>query len=151
MIQNTEVRELSLNECWALLRVARVGRLAARVGAHVEIFPITFIVVGGTIVFRTGEGTKVAAMTLNPDVAFEVDGYDEQTNEAWSVVARARAADIADADVHDVLAGTLVPWQTGPKHRIVQLAPSHLSGRRFAVPRDALVPVADPTSHAAVE
>lgn len=151
MTEQTEVRELSMNECWALLRSAPVGRLAAQVGAHVEIFPITFIVVGGTIVFRTGEGTKVAAMTVNPEVAFEADGYDENTHEAWSVVARARAGDIADADVPDALDGSLVPWHAGPKHRLVQLAPSRLSGRRFAVQPQALAPISAPTSHAAVE
>jgi len=151
MSQSTPVRELSMNECWSLLRSVRVGRIAVAVGAHIEIFPITFIVTGGTIVFRTGEGTKVAAMAQNPDVAFEADGYDESAREAWSVVARARAGDIADAEAPDVLSGALVSWHAGPKHRLVQLAPSHLSGRRFAVQAQALMPQVVPTSHAAVE
>lgn len=41
------------------------------------------------MVFRTGEGTKLA-LSGNP-VAFEVDGYDPETNRAWSAVINGAA------------------------------------------------------------
>lgn len=141
MTESTQVRELSMNECWALLRSAPIGRVAVRVDRHVEIFPVTFLVERGTIVFRTATGTKVDAMSVHPDVAFEADGYDGDTGDAWSVVVRAQAGDIDDADALHVLSDGLVPWQSGPKPRIVQLVPSHISGRRFPVsPRASAAP-----------
>jgi hypothetical protein len=125
--------DLAAHECWALLRASEVGRLATCVGARPEIFPVNFVVDGGSIVFRTGEGSKVAAITHAPDVAFEADGYDAATGQAWSVVAHGRAVDIPTSEAFEALALPLFPWHVGPKHRIVQIAPYLISGRRFRV------------------
>ncbi len=67
---------LDPSQCWALVREADVGRLAVSVANRPDIFPINFIVDHGTVVFRTAEGTKLAAAVLGTSVAFEVDGYD---------------------------------------------------------------------------
>ncbi len=75
-------------ECWELLRGAQVGRVAVAIMNHPDIFPINYVVDHGTIVFRTNEGTKLAASVLGPAVAFEVDGYDPAAGEAWSVVVK---------------------------------------------------------------
>ena len=82
------VAELDESRCWALLRAADVGRLAVAINNHPDIFPITFVVDHGTVVFRTAEGTKLAASVLGQAVAFEVDGYDAASGEAWSVVIK---------------------------------------------------------------
>ena len=42
---------------------------------HPQIFPVTYVVDGESIVFRTAAGTKLAA-TRDAEVAFEVDSYD---------------------------------------------------------------------------
>ena len=51
----------------------------------------------GTIVFRTTAGTKLAA-AKGRDVAFEVDGYDAGTAQAWSVVVKGRAYEVWEVD-----------------------------------------------------
>src|SRR5207249_1081662 len=56
--------------CWNLLRSAQVGRLAVSIKEQPDIFPINFVVDHGTVVFRTAEGTKLAAAVLGRGVAF---------------------------------------------------------------------------------
>ena len=48
-------------ECWTLLRHTEVGRLAVTMGTSPDIFPVNFAVDRGSVVFRTAEGTKLAA------------------------------------------------------------------------------------------
>ena len=85
---------LSAHESLALLRASVVGRLAVSITDHPDIFPINYVVDHGSIVFRTAEGTKLAAAVLGRGVAFEVDGYDEPSGEAWSVVVKGHAVEI---------------------------------------------------------
>src|SRR2546429_4844649 len=88
------------HECWELLRSTEVGRLAVAAAAQQDIFPINFVVDQGSIVFRTAEGTKLAAAVLGRGVAFEIDGYDRQRQDAWSVVVKGRAVEITG--LHDL-------------------------------------------------
>ena len=107
---------LEANICWELLRSSEVGRLAVSLGNHPDIFPVNFIVDHGTVVFRTAEGTKLAAAVLGESVAFEVDGYDAEAGEAWSVVVKGRAVEIERMrDVFDALDLPLFPWHAAPK------------------------------------
>ncbi len=125
---------LDTNTCWDLLRQAEVGRLAVSIADHPDIFPINFVVDNGTVVFRTAEGTKLAAAVLGRSVAFEVDGYDPAAGDAWSVVIKGRAREIERMqDVFDALDLPLFPWHASPKHRFVRIAPDDVSGRRFHV------------------
>ncbi|WP_347400282.1 pyridoxamine 5'-phosphate oxidase family protein [Janibacter limosus] len=115
------------------MRSTTVGRLAVWLDDHPDIFPLNFVVDQGTVVFRTGEGTKVAGISGTP-VALEADGLDEATGEAWSVVVRGRAHSITEQhDVMDTADLPLHPWQGGRKDRFVRITPDVISGRRFAV------------------
>jgi uncharacterized protein len=125
---------LETNTCWELLRSAEVGRLAVSISDHPDIFPVNFAVDRGTIVFRTAEGTKLAAAVLGRAVAFEVDGYDAEAGDAWSVVVKGRAVELERMqDVFDALDLPLFPWHAAPKHRFVRIEPDEVSGRRFHV------------------
>ncbi|MET0146249.1 MAG: pyridoxamine 5'-phosphate oxidase family protein [Ilumatobacteraceae bacterium] len=125
---------LATNESLELLRASVVGRLAVSITDHPDIFPINFVVDHGCIVFRTAEGTKLAAAVLGRSVAFEVDGYDGATGEAWSVVVKGHATEVEQ--MHDLLATADLPlfsWQAAPKPRCVRIEPVDISGRRFRV------------------
>ena len=128
------VEILEPNSCWELLRANDVGRLAVAITDHPDIFPINYIVDRGTVVFRTAEGTKLAAAVLGRAVAFEIDGYDRDSGDAWSVVVKGAATEIERMqDVFDALDLPLFPWHSGPKHRFVRIEPHDISGRRFHV------------------
>ena len=85
---------LDTHTCLDLLRRREVGRLAVSITDHPDIFPINYVVDRGTVVFRTAEGTKLAAALLGRGVAFEIDGYDPEAGEAWSVVVKGYAIEI---------------------------------------------------------
>ena len=124
---------LDESECWALLRKAAVGRLAVVVNHRPEIFPITHIVDHATIVFRTAVGTKLEG-SLGRDVAFEVDGYDPDTGEAWSVIVKGLAREIKQMyEALEALDLPLFPWHAAPKPRIMRIEPEAITGRRFRV------------------
>jgi nitroimidazol reductase NimA-like FMN-containing flavoprotein (pyridoxamine 5'-phosphate oxidase superfamily) len=128
------IEELDAQQCWQLLRANEVGRLAVSITDHPDIFPVNYVVDRGTVVFRTAEGTKLAAAVLGRAVAFEIDGYDAARGEAWSVVIKGRATEIERMqDVFDALDLPLFPWHASPKHRFVRVEPFDLSGRRFHV------------------
>ena len=125
---------LDEHECWELLRGEEVGRLAIAITGHPDIFPVNFVVDHGAVVFRTAEGTKLAGAVLAVAVAFEIDGFDAEAGEAWSVVIKGRATEIeAMQDVFDALDLPLFAWHAHPKHRFVRIVPEELTGRRFEV------------------
>jgi nitroimidazol reductase NimA-like FMN-containing flavoprotein (pyridoxamine 5'-phosphate oxidase superfamily) len=125
---------LAVNECWALLRTAKVGRLAVVVDGRPDIFPVNFLVDQGTVVVRTGVGTKLDAVLTSPHVAFEADGYDEPAGSAWSVVIKGQGQDVKKMhELLDTVTLPLFPWQAGAKGRFVRLVPDEISGRRFTI------------------
>lgn len=126
------VEQLSEKQCWELLRSAEVGRLAVIVEDHPEIFPVNYAVDQGTLLFRSAEGTKVTSALGDAPVAFEVDGYDTETNLVWSVVAKGHATTFQNleeaADSYNV---EVRPWQAGKKERFIRIRPDEITGRRF--------------------
>jgi uncharacterized protein len=127
---------LDKDECWRLLKTAEVGRLAVAPAGEPEIFPINFVVDGANVVFRTAEGTKLAALTVASQVALEADGYDAGTGAAWSVVAKGKAERLDRfSDIYAAEELPLFPWQAGPKQWFVRITDPTLSGRRFTVAR----------------
>jgi nitroimidazol reductase NimA-like FMN-containing flavoprotein (pyridoxamine 5'-phosphate oxidase superfamily) len=131
---STVASRLDEATCWALLRTVAVGRLAVVVESEPEIFPINYVLDHGSIVFRSGDGTKLTAALSDGVVAFESDGFDAETAEAWSVVLKGEAGEIHDID--DLIAASLLPlapWEGAPKHRFVRIVPRQVTGRRFTV------------------
>lgn len=125
-------RKLDFDECWDLLASSVVGRLALIVDGHPEIFPVNFVLERRSIVFRTAPGTKLWESRKEEPAAFEIDGYEPATQEAWSVVARGATALIENADEQSAAdALGLEPWEPGTKTHYVRLSPNALTGRRF--------------------
>ena len=121
-------------DCWALLNSVDVGRLGIAIMNVPDIFPVNFIVERGDVVFRTAEGTKLAAAVLGRAVAFEVDGYDPVEGVAWSVVIHGRAVEIDKMEeVYAALDLPLFPWHASPKSRFVRIEAGEITGRRFVV------------------
>jgi uncharacterized protein len=125
--------ELSATESWSLLRQAVVGRLAVIVDDRPDIFPVNHLVDHGSVVFRTAAGTKFTG-AVGHRVAFEVDGYDLEKANAWSVVVKGNAQEVNRLyDVLDVVGLPLFPWHSAPKPHFIRIEPDTISGRRFEV------------------
>jgi len=134
---NTGLDILGTNECLELLRSQRLGRLGVIVETKPEIFPVYFSVDDdGSILFRTGPGTKLAGALAGP-VVFEVDHLDSATGTGWSVVIHGRAhglagsASLAAASRLQAL-GDVTPIGSHRPH-VLSLTPAVISGRRIKV------------------
>jgi len=118
--------------CWEALGWQDVGRLGVAIMNRPDIFPVNYVVAERTIVFRTAEGTKLAAAVLGTAVAFEADGTVD--GDAWSVVAKGRAEEIqAPDELFAALDLPLHPWLATTKQRFVRVVPEEVTGRRFVV------------------
>ncbi|AMB40420.1 pyridoxamine 5'-phosphate oxidase family protein [Arthrobacter sp. TES] len=129
-----EIENLDVKQCWELLRSVSVGRLAVWAGDHPDIFPINYKVDHGTLVFRTGEGTKLHTVLGATPVAVEADGVDTASGVAWSVVLKGKAESIKlTQDVLDTVGLLLFPWQAGRKDHFIRVVPTSMTGRRFKI------------------
>lgn len=124
------VTQLSETESWDLLQANAFARLALSVGDRPEIFPVNYVVQDGTLLFRTAQGTKLAALTINQHVALEIDGYDD--NGGWSVVVKGTAHTAEWGEDFNVAATAgLRPWVATVKQVFVRVTPQDITGRSF--------------------
>lgn len=123
------IAELTAEESWDLLRQNEFGRLAFHLLNEVHITPINYAVSDERLVFRTAEGSKLLAITMNEDVAFEIDQYTDDT--ATSVVARGRATELEGSAAYVADQLPLRPWVPTQKFHVVAINVTELTGRRF--------------------
>jgi uncharacterized protein len=121
---------LGEEECLRLLESAQIGRVAICSGEVAAVFPVTFAMVGGEIVFFTGNGTKLEAAKEGRTVSFEVDEIDP-VERGWSVLAVGQATLAGPALMARAVALGLYPWVAGERHNLVKIRPTFLSGRRI--------------------
>ena len=131
MIEDTRLGTvLGENECWRLLGSVALGRLVTTVDGEPEIFPVNFVAQHRTILFRTGEGTKLAGSAMNSQVLFEAD--DHTVGEGWSVIVRGSAGTPkTDDELQDAERAGLYPWTSTSKPHFVRIRPLRVTGRHF--------------------
>ena len=130
----TNLQVLSLIACDRHLRTETVGRIALMVDDHPEIFPVNYAVdERGDIFFRTDPGTKLNAAATSPTIAFEIDGFDEDRELGWSVLAIGPARWLVrPQDIAKVRSLPLKPWAAGEKANVVRLTPTKITGRQIS-------------------
>ncbi|MFC0448831.1 pyridoxamine 5'-phosphate oxidase family protein [Rhodococcus jostii] len=124
------ITELTAQESWELLSSGALGRLASTVSGRVDIFPVNYVVHEGKVYFRTAEGSKLVELTINRDVAFEVDEIAEKTG--WSVIVHGTARRLQK--LSEVAAADELPlrsWLATPKFNYVEITPTEITGRRL--------------------
>src|SRR5436190_12421372 len=85
-LQSEGLEILDESECRSLLELQRVGRVIVVVEGAAAVFPVNYGVVGGDIVFFTGQGTKLREAARSGLVTFEVDAIDLASCTGWSVM-----------------------------------------------------------------
>ena len=134
MAEHNPITSLTDSECWEMLHAQEFGRLAFHLLDEVHIVPLNYAVdQDRRIIFRTAEGSKLLGLTINDDVAFEIDEFGEDL--ATSVVLRGRARHLEgrDADATDQL--PLRPWVNTAKYNVVAIEVNEINGRRFELTR----------------
>lgn len=128
----TEV--LNVHDCWKYLRSASVGRVALVRDGEPEIFPVNYVPENGTVIFRTGSGTKLDAVLRGGSIALEADGLNTYGTIAWSVIVKGTAAVVdSPEDFQEAADAGLSPWESGSKDHLVRVTPAEVSGRRFVI------------------
>jgi nitroimidazol reductase NimA-like FMN-containing flavoprotein (pyridoxamine 5'-phosphate oxidase superfamily) len=91
-----EPTELGHDECLRLLANALIGRVVFTEAALPAAHPVTYLLDGDEVVFRTAGGGKLAAATLHRVVAFQVDEVDPAGRTGWSVLGVGEAYEVTD-------------------------------------------------------
>ena len=126
---------LDVEECNRLLASGEVGRVGISMGALPAIFPVNYRVIDGAILFRTSPGSKLSAAMSGAVVAFEVDDYQLEERTGWSVLAIGHAEVVRDfRTAFKALEAHLVPIVDSPRHWIIRIEPTFISGRRLVRP-----------------
>lgn len=132
-------QELTKRECFELLSQEHLGRIALVDTWGPIVFPVNYVLDHHTVVFRTGQGTKLDAASTRPRVSFEADGTDALAHAAWSVVVRGEAVEVTEpAELARLRELSLHPWAPCAGHRYVRILPAALTGRRISMSAEAL-------------
>ena len=118
--------DLSPAECWDLLAMATVGRLALSIRALPMILPVRYVVDEDAVAISLGRLTMPTVSVHDAVVAFAVDRIDERTSAGWMVQVQGRAR-----------LGPAGPSSDGPDPadpvQVLRLAPGTVSGHRFTL------------------
>jgi hypothetical protein len=122
-------------ECWRILRLCTVGRLAAVVDGDPMIWPLNIAVDDDrVVVFRTGAGSKLSALGAEAKVALEVDGLDFALAKGWSVIVAGRIRRLTEDELTRAEELPLRPWTVGYKPVWFGVAVDSISGRSIGDP-----------------
>ena len=91
-----ELVELTRSECLCLLAGGVIGRLIFTDRALPMVQPVNYLLDDEEILFRTANGSKLAAATRNAVVAFQLDQFDMTTRSGWSVLSVGEAYEVLD-------------------------------------------------------
>lgn len=126
------LEELDEGACYCLLASVPVGRVVATSGALPLVVPVTFVLDGRAVVFRTTSGGRLAAATRDTVVAFEADVVDASRRTGWSVVVTGVASPVTGAsEALRVEQLGLAPWAPGVRDHFVRITPGLVTGRRL--------------------
>ena len=129
---DAELIELDRAECLRLLAEAAIGRVVFTESALPAAQPVNYLLDDEEVVFRTANGSKLAAATRHHVVAFQVDRIDEAARTGWSVLGVGEAYEVVDPARLAELADRLPPpWVPGQGAHTISIPLQRLTGRRL--------------------
>lgn len=150
--RDREVETLDVDECWRLLRLGTIGRLAfSGLDGGLDLLPVNYLTYERCVYFRTAPGSKLGKLQAHPEVAFEIDGQDD--HRRWSVVVHGAAHVVMDpVEIEQSGIDWLISWSPTAKEYFVRIDPDAVTGRRFpkhyhaASLAEPMMPAADTAS-----
>jgi uncharacterized protein len=132
MAARSTVVELSWQECLALLATAPVGRVIFTDRAMPAAQPVNYLLDGEEIIFRTANGSKLAAAVRHAVVGFQVDEIDTSSRTGWSVLGVGEANEVVHPDRLAELADLMAdPWVDDHDAHTISISLQIVSGRRL--------------------
>jgi nitroimidazol reductase NimA-like FMN-containing flavoprotein (pyridoxamine 5'-phosphate oxidase superfamily) len=137
-VPDVTFEELNEAECLRLVGSGGVGRLVFGGRYDLTVFPVNYKMHHGAILFRTTPmGTTDQDLRTGIDdaeyrVAFEVDDFDADAREGWSVLLQGPAHHLdSDAERAEAAAVGVVPWADGDREHFIRITPARITGRRI--------------------
>ena len=132
--------ELSREECLELLAATTFGRVVLSHGSGQPIIrPVNyrFDRASQSVVFRTGGGSKFAALARSAMALFEIDAIDPSRCSGWSVIVGGVTEQVTrPAEVRRLEQLGVSTWPAGERPHWIRLRARIVSGRRIAVGED---------------
>lgn len=130
---SNQMRVLSRDECLGLLAAHDFGRLAVTMATPV-IRPVNYVfdAPSQSVVFRTAAGSKLHALLLEANAAFEIDGIEPASRTGWSVIIVGRSEEITNpSEIRRLEQLGLDDWAPGPKPHWMRIRAWTVTGRRI--------------------
>jgi nitroimidazol reductase NimA-like FMN-containing flavoprotein (pyridoxamine 5'-phosphate oxidase superfamily) len=125
-------------ECLRLIAPGGIGRLVFAGRWDLTVLPVNYKMLDGAILFRTAqdsatdEDLRTGIAHAEYRVAFEVDDFDMQAHEGWSVLVQGPAHHLdTEEERHHALAAGVEPWPAGSREHFIEIRPARLTGRRI--------------------
>lgn len=103
---------LTREEALELLDSAPVAHIGVISDGLPYVSPMSFVIVGNVVAFRTVPGKRLEALRANPNVCVEAAKFDPATGEWASVIVRGTASEIGDTPLRtDVVSKLLEKYR----------------------------------------
>jgi uncharacterized protein len=127
--------ELDRDECFRLLASTSVGRVAVNAPGWAPVIrPVNYVFdrSSQSVVFRSARGSKLTALLLSEEAAFEVDGFEPAGQTGWSVIVTGLVEEVANAaELRRFEQLGLRTWAPGDKPHWLRIRSTVVSGRRI--------------------
>jgi hypothetical protein len=125
--------ELDEAECIRLLAGREIGRVVFTFDALPAAHPVSYLLDAEEVIFRTGDGSKLAAATRGAVVAFQVDQIDTSTRTGWTVLGVGKAYEVLTPDrLADLATRMPAPWAPHRTAHTIAIPLQRVTGRRLA-------------------
>lgn len=137
-MSDTKLEVLDEAECLRLIAPGGIGRLAFPGRFDLTVLPVNYVLHNRAILFRTAEAgstdedLRTGIEHAEYRVAFEVDDFDAESHEGWSVLIQGPAHHVdSPAERAHALAAGVEPWAGGDREHFIRITPARISGRRI--------------------
>jgi uncharacterized protein len=79
------IRTLSREDCLDLLAGTSIGRIASTIDAMPAILPVSFRLLGESVLFCAQDRSRLSLATDGKIVAFQSDSFNPELEEGWTV------------------------------------------------------------------
>ncbi|MBB6119861.1 pyridoxamine 5'-phosphate oxidase family protein [Nocardiopsis algeriensis] len=126
---------LDRSACFELLGSRDIGRVAFTIDgdAAPTVLPVNYALLNDVIVFRSTLAGTIMRYARG-HAAFQVDLFDDERREGWSVLATGHCRWVRDAnELARIPQGRLPqPWAEGSRDQVLKITPGRVTGRRIS-------------------
>jgi nitroimidazol reductase NimA-like FMN-containing flavoprotein (pyridoxamine 5'-phosphate oxidase superfamily) len=137
-VPSVVLQSLDEVECLRLIAPGGIGRLVYAGRYDLTVLPVNYKIQDGVILFRTAqdgateEDLRTGIANAEYRVAFEVDDFDYDTREGWSVLVQGPAHHLdSEAERAGAEAAGVEPWPGGQREHFIGITPTRITGRRI--------------------